>query len=118
MACIKRSHQDAFHFDGLTDLDCAQQFLLRPERSSQHPRRQLRAIDGAEVKGAVEAACVIGVRMREEVVTHVWLDEVEAVDDEFVERRLEALQRGMLCRHSVVAAAIAPVRCKTQTPNF
>ena len=99
VARVERRHSGALDLDRLADLDSVDELGLDADGGAQHASGQRGAVDLADIEGCGEAGRVVRVRVCEEVVPHVGLAEVEAVNDEARERRPEPLDGRMLGRH-------------------
>ena len=99
VARVERRHSGALDLDRLADLDSVDELGLDADGGAQHAPGQRGAVDLADVEGCGETGRVVRVRVCEEVVPHVGLAEVEAVNDEARERRPEPLDGRVLGRH-------------------
>ena len=62
MASIESSDVYAIDIDGVARLNSVQQLLRYTERRTQHPRRERRAIDDAQIEGGVQTTGVVRIR--------------------------------------------------------
>ena len=116
MPSIESGDVDAIDIDSVARLQSVQKLLRYTERRAQHPRRERRAEDDAQIEGGVQTTGVVGMGVREKVVAHVRLAKVEAVDDEGAKRWRETLDGGMLRRHGSRASERGWARGRRRRP--
>ena len=101
MARVERSDGHTLDGERLANLERLEELAFDSDGCAQHARREPRAVDCADVKGAMQTTGVVRVGVREKIVAYLGLEEVEAVNDERVERRAQPLEAGVLRGHDV-----------------